>query len=73
MPTHEPREQFQLILQDAGDRNNVPVMPRLRRLLKSRLRGYGIRCVEIRGHSDSENKPERCLTNVTRRNETEPN
>lgn len=73
MPTREPREQFRLILQDAGDRNNVPVMPRLRRLLKSMLRGYGIRCVEIRGHTDSEKKPGGCFANVIQGNESEPN
>jgi hypothetical protein len=43
-----PRERFTLTIQDAGDRNSVPVAPRLRRLLKSMLRGYGIRCVDIR-------------------------
>ena len=48
MATREPRERFRLVIQDAGDRNNVPVMPRLRRLLKAMLRGYGIRCVDIR-------------------------
>lgn len=42
------REQFILKIQDAGDRNSVPVAPRLRRLLKSMLRAYGIRCVDIR-------------------------
>lgn len=38
------RETFTLIISDAGNRNAVPLMPRLRRLLKSMLRGYGIRC-----------------------------
>ena len=44
----QPRERFTLTIQDAGDRNSVPVAPRLRRLLKSMLRAYGIRCVDIR-------------------------
>ena len=42
------REQFLLKIQDAEPRNPVPVAPRLRRLLKSMLRAYGIRCVDIR-------------------------
>ena len=42
------RERFTLTIQDAEPRNPVPVAPRLRRLLKSMLRAYGIRCVDIR-------------------------
>ena len=45
MPT---RERFTLTIQDAEPRNPVPLTPRLRRLLKAMLRGYGIRCVDMR-------------------------
>ena len=45
MPT---RERFTLTIQDAEPRNSVPLTPRLRRLLKAMLRGYGIRCVDMR-------------------------
>ncbi len=43
-----PRERFTLTIQDAEPRNPVPLTPRLRRLLKAMLRGYGIRCVDMR-------------------------
>ena len=42
------RERFTLTIQDAEPRNPVPLTPRLRRLLKAMLRGYGIRCVDMR-------------------------
>ena len=42
------RERFTLTIEDAGDRNSVPVVPRLRRLLKAMLRGYAFRCRDIR-------------------------
>ena len=42
------RERFTITIEDAGDRNNVPVAPRLRRLLKAMLRGYSFRCRDIR-------------------------
>lgn len=48
MPSREPRERFTLTIQDAGDPRQVPAAPRLRRLLKAMLRGYGIRCLDIR-------------------------
>ncbi len=51
-----PRERFTLTIQNAGDHNNVPVAPRLRRLLKAMLRAYGIRCVDIRP-AESVSKP----------------
>lgn len=41
------RDQFTLTIQDAWPNNPVPITPRLRRMLKSMLRGYGIRCVAI--------------------------
>lgn len=41
-------ERFTLPIQDAEPRNPVPLTPRLRRLLKAMLRGYGIRCVDMR-------------------------
>ena len=44
----QPRERFTLTIQDAEPRNPVPLTPRLRRLLKAMLRGYGIRCVDMR-------------------------
>ena len=42
------RERFTITIEDAGDRNSVPVAPRLRRLLKAMLRGYAFRCRDIR-------------------------
>ena len=42
------RRRFTLTIQDAEPRNPVPLTPRLRRLLKVMLRGYGIRCVDMR-------------------------
>ena len=42
------RERFTITIEDAGDRNSVPVVPRLRRLLKAMLRGYALRCRDIR-------------------------
>ncbi len=42
------KETYTISVCDAGDRNNVPLIPRLRRLLKAMLRGYGIRCFDIR-------------------------
>jgi hypothetical protein len=44
----QPRERFPLTIQDAEQRNLVPLTSRLRRLLKAMLRGYGIRCVDMR-------------------------
>ena len=44
----QPRDRFTLTIQDAEPRNPVPLTPRLRRLLKAMLRGYGIRCVDMR-------------------------
>ena len=41
------RERFSLTTQNAGDRHGIPIAPRLRRLLKVMLRGYGIRCITI--------------------------
>lgn len=42
------RQRFTITIQDAEPRNPVPLAPRLRRLLKVMLRGYGIRCVDLR-------------------------
>ncbi len=42
------RQRFAITIQDAEPRNPVPLAPRLRRLLKAMLRGYGIRCVDLR-------------------------
>ena len=41
------KETYTIRVCDAGDHNNVPLMPRLRRLLKAMLRGYGIRCLAV--------------------------
>lgn len=39
------RERFTITIEDAGDRNSVPVAPRLR---KATLRAYSFRCRDIR-------------------------
>ena len=42
------RQRFTITIQDAEPRNPVPLTPRLRRLLKTMLRGYGIRVTDMR-------------------------
>jgi hypothetical protein len=60
------RERFTITIEDAGDRNSVPVAPRLRRLLKAMLRGYAFRCRDIR-QEKSKSQPS------NERQTTEPN
>lgn len=64
MPSREPRERFTLTIQDAGDPNRVPVAPRLRRLLKAMLRGYGLRCTDIRPVVDPAQSQETAIKTV---------
>ena len=61
------RQQFTLTIQDAEPRNPVPLTPRLRRLLKVMLRGYGIRVTEMRPvpSSASQTPPERLCGHET--------
>jgi hypothetical protein len=42
------RARFELVIRDAGKPGDAPTINRLRRLLKSMLRAYGLRCVTIR-------------------------
>lgn len=53
------RERITLTIQDAQPNNPVPLTPRLRRLLKVMLRGYGIRCVDMRPVPSPSSQP-RC-------------
>ena len=47
-PAKKPRRRrFSLLVEDAGGKNDVPCMHRLRRFLKTMKRVFQIRCIRI--------------------------